>query len=101
MNSIYEIWLINNLCLWAVFASFKEGMIFGKLGEWIEKKLGEYWSKPLIGCPVCMPSIYGSIGFLIFITNPLYIWPVYVVTMVGANYIISQLISKHVTIEQE
>ena len=99
--SIYEIWLINNLCLWAVYASFKQGMIFGGLGEKIEEKVGEYWSKPLVTCPVCMPTVWAIPVYFILLPAEWYYFILYHLTMVGFNYIVSQLISKHITIEQE
>jgi hypothetical protein len=99
--SVYEIWTINNLCLWAVYASFKPGMIFGNLGDKIEETLGEYWSKPVISCPVCMPTMWAIPVYLILLPGPWYLFILYHLTMVGFNYILSQLISKHITVEQE
>jgi hypothetical protein len=101
MKTIYEIWLINNLCLWAVYASFKPGMIFGDLGEKIEERVGEYWYKPLFGCPVCMPTVWAIPVYFILLPAEWYYFIFYHLTMVGFNYIVSQLISKHITVEQE
>lgn len=126
-----EIWLLNILIIWAVYASMTEGMIFENIDRGIRAYLYQrvkpeiyyimgsylqsphhyrrwkkstdsvdYWLKPLYKCGVCMPSIWGSAVFLIFVDQPLYFWPIYVITMVGANYIISQAISKHITIDQ-
>src|SRR6187399_712 len=134
-----EIWLINDLIIWAVYASMTEGMIFENIDRGIraylyqrvkppilrtEKDMDnvylivdedlhhyrrwkkatdtvDYWLKPLYKCPICQPSVWGSAGFLIFVDQPLYFWPIYVISMVGANYIISQAISKHITIDSE
>ena len=98
---IYEIWFINNLCLWAIYASFKPGMIFGNLGDWIEEKLGEYWSKPVISCPVCMPTLWAIPVYFILLPAPWYFFIIYHLSMVGFNYIISQLISKHIDVTLE
>ncbi len=133
---IHELFLINLLCIWAIFASFREGMIFGWLREWIEDRLksfylakvsvkysyqdlgiGEiirmaeekaeekvdYYLKPVFGCPVCMPSLWASPVYLIaslsgFISYPWYLFPIYVLSMVGLNYLLSQLISKEVDV---
>ena len=100
-REVFEIWLINNLCLWAVYASFKPGMIFGNWGDKIEDRLGEYWSKPVVSCPVCMPTLWAVPVFFIFVALPWYFVFIYHLTMVGFNYILSQLISKHITVEQE
>lgn len=124
-----EIWVINDLIIWAVYASMTEGMIFENIDRGIRAYLYQrvkpeiyyeltlikeknhyrrwkkktdsvdYWLKPFYKCAICMPSIWGSAGFLIFVDQPLYFWPIYVISMVGANYIISQAISKHITID--
>lgn len=101
MGSAYEIWLINNLILWAVYASFKKDMIFGKQGDVIEEKIGEYWSKPVISCPVCMPTLWALPVYFILLPAPWYYFWVYHLTMVGFNYILSQLISKHISVTVE
>lgn len=130
MEEIVQLWVINDLIIWAVYASFSENMIFENIDRGIRAYLYQrvkphvwpkgvnyfemshyrrwkkgvdsvdYWLKPLYKCAVCMPSVWASTGFLIFADQPLYFWPVYVITMVGANYIISQLISKHISIDQ-
>lgn len=41
------------------------GMIFEKPGKWIEDRLGEYWSKPVIGCPICMTPWWGSLIYAV------------------------------------
>ena len=40
------------------FATY-EGQILHGPKLWCEKVLGEYWAKPVLGCPYCMPSIHG------------------------------------------
>jgi hypothetical protein len=37
-----------------------EGMIFEKVGAFTERVLGEYWNKPVLGCPICMTPWWGS-----------------------------------------
>jgi len=126
-----ETWVINDLIIWAIYASMTEGMIFENIDRGIRAYLYQrvkpeiwpegvnyftvshyrrwknatesvdYWLKPFYKCAICMPSIWGSAGFLIFVDQPLYFWPIYVISMVGANYIISQAISKHITIDSE
>jgi hypothetical protein len=104
---IYEIWLINLLIIWGVYASFKPDMIFEQLDRRIRaylywrtrnKERIDYWLKPFYKCPICMPSVWGSTGFFLTIDRPLYLWPIYVVSMVGFNYIVSQLISKQIEV---
>ena len=52
-----------SLGIWCIHILFQKDMIFEKAGNWIEKKLGEYWSKPVVSCPICMSSVWGLIGF--------------------------------------
>lgn len=108
MSSIYQIWLINSLIIWGVYASFKPDMIFEKLDRklraflyWKTRNIDrvDYWLKPFYKCPICMPSIWGSIGFFLFTPASITIWPFYIVSMVGFNYILAQLISKKVEVE--
>ncbi len=58
--------IIISLIAYAVNVLFQEGMIFGKVGYWIENKLPMWIYKPLIGCTVCMSPYYGIayIGFM-------------------------------------
>jgi hypothetical protein len=43
--------------------SFSKDMIFDKPAEWISKKLGPWWSKPIVGCIKCMSSFWGGVTF--------------------------------------
>ena len=47
-------------------ATFWPGMIFEKVGTFFENLLGEYWSKPVTGCNICMTPYYGTILYLAF-----------------------------------
>lgn len=74
-------------------------MIFEKQGKWIEDKLGEYWSKPVISCPVCMSSVYGFIGFFVIryffdVHLPLKQLIPFILCLCGMNTIISKLTNK-------
>lgn len=95
-----------SLGIWCIHISFQEDMIFEKQGTWIENKLGKYWSKPVISCPVCMPSIWGVIGFFAiryFFNVDLPIKQIipFVFCLCGLNTIISKLVSKERVIVEE
>lgn len=107
MQLIYQIWLINSLIIWGVYASFKPDMIFEKIDRklrawlyWKTRNIDrvDYWLKPFYKCPICMPSVFGSITYFSFVSHNPFIWPVYVVSMVGFNYILAQLISKQIEV---
>jgi hypothetical protein len=40
-------------------------MILNGYGNFIEKRLGAYWSKPFFRCPACMVSVYWIIPVII------------------------------------
>lgn len=87
------------LSIWCVHILFQEDMIFEKQGEWITKKLGEYWSKPLINCPICQSSVWGFIGFFAIryffdVNLPLKQLIPFIFSLCGMNTIISKLTSK-------
>jgi hypothetical protein len=46
-------------------------MVFEKLGDWIESKVGEFWAKPMGKCYVCATFWMG--GIIALIVG----WPVY------------------------
>jgi len=86
--------ILNALFIWGWHVLFNEGMILGKLGEWMTEKLPEWLHKPLFSCPACQSSIYGTIGFFMFVREELYIWPIYCVCLCGLNYLLAKLTSK-------
>src|SRR6187455_3310443 len=94
------------LGIWAIHIIFQKDMIFEKQGDWIEKKVGEYWSKPLVHCPICMSSVWGTIGFFAIryffnIDLPLKQFLPFIFCLCGLNTIISKLINKERIIVDE
>jgi len=88
-----------SLGIWAIHIIFQKDQIFEKQGKWITEKLGEYWSKPLINCSICMSSVWGLIGFFAirFFFNvdlPYKQIVPFVFCLCGLNTIISKLVSK-------
>lgn len=79
--------------VWAVYITMQEGMIFEKLGNWLEDKIkSEYWSKPVYSCVVCMSFWHGLyVYWLVFG----YSWMNCLITIIGAvglNAVITKLI---------
>jgi hypothetical protein len=87
------------LTIWGVHILFQEDHLLEKPGDWITLKLGEYWSKPLINCPICMSSFHGLIGFLaikLFFNIDLpykQIFP-FIFCLCGLNTLLSKLTTK-------
>lgn len=55
--------VIIALIVYFLKATFWKGMIFERVGKWIEAKIGKKWSKPITGCPVCMVPYWGAIFY--------------------------------------
>lgn len=93
------------LGIWAIHILFQEDNALEKLGDWITEKIGEYWSKPIINCPVCMSSFWGTIGFFAIryffgVDLPVRQFIPFVLCLCGLNTIISKAVSKHHIIEE-
>lgn len=54
------------LIVYFIKATTWPGMIFEKVGVWAEDTFGEYWNKPILGCPVCMTPWWGTALYLFF-----------------------------------
>lgn len=82
--------LILSALIWGLACLFTEGMIFGWIGSRIENMDDRYkWLlKPIILCPPCMSSVWGSVAAL-YLGYDISHWLVLVFTTVGLNYIIA------------
>jgi hypothetical protein len=49
-------------------------------------------AKPLLLCPICMSSVWGSIFFLCYNYNYYLYLPIYIICLAGFQYIIYKLI---------
>lgn len=92
--NILVIFFINILVIYGVYAAFSEGMILYplkvKLNAWIGKR-----AKPIYSCPICMSSVWGTIGFIFlnhFYGVEWWYLPVYVLALAGAIFLIIQFI---------
>lgn len=95
-----------SLGIWAIHILFQENHLFEKPGDWIEEKLGEKWSKPVVHCPICMSSVWGIIGFFAIryffgVDLPLKQLIPFVFCLCGLNTIISKLTNKERVIVEE
>jgi len=89
------IWLINLLVIWGLQYSFEPNEIFGGIAgagrRFLTPKGLAWMNKPLFDCVMCMSSFW-SIPFYIhavlFHDYDWYYWPVYVLSLAGASFII-------------
>lgn len=94
------------LTIWCIHILFQEGHLLYKQGKLITATLGEYWSKPLINCPICMSSFWGTIGFFALdyvfgVHLPWRQFIPFIFSLCGLNTIISKLTSKERIIVDE
>ena len=110
-----ELIVINSLIIWGVFTSIQDGMIFGKVGNWIRgnheiileqhpsgnkrirmaDNLPSWIKKPLATCPICMSSVYGTPVFWFMYLNDyiqynyiIIFYICYIFAIAGLNYLI-------------
>ena len=86
--------IINSAFIFGINALFHSGMILGQIGDRIRKfskrvSKTEYFpngwiDKPLVSCPACMASLYGTVGFF-FTPIDIYLLPVYIIALAGLN----------------
>lgn len=87
------------LGIWGIHIIFQEDQILENAGKWITEKLGEWWSKPLINCPVCQSSFWGLIGFFAIryffnVDLPLKQLIPFIFCLCGLNTLLSKLVTK-------
>jgi hypothetical protein len=86
-----------SLFIWGIKCLFSEGFIF-----YFDKSHWPSWvKKPLLTCPPCMSSVYGTLWFLYMETGGVMAWVQFCVMLCGLNYFITQLISKERIIIEE
>ena len=74
--------------------------ILGWFHRWLRSRIGVFWTKPVIGCPVCMASLHTSYIYAIvsiLISVPWYvavaIYPAYVCVVSATVGIINRIIN--------
>lgn len=77
---------INLFLIVGIWKLFQKGEALGSTGDWLYEKLGDYWSKPMLTCPPCMASIYGTIFFFssrLYELLPWWTWPLHCLALCG------------------
>lgn len=78
-----------------VYAVFSKGMLLGFVSNWLEKhEINKNVLKPLIWCPTCMSSVWGTLFFCLALAGQigLFWWLPFVIMVAGINFVISQVI---------
>lgn len=85
---IISLWVIGYCC------TFWEGMIFERIGLWLETRLPEWIQKPLYACFICACFWWGSALYWLVWGNSWKEWAIVVIAAMGLNAAISKLIPK-------
>jgi hypothetical protein len=89
--SLIPLIVIIALWCWGFYNAFREGQIFGMTGDWMRANVRERWLKPIIGCPVCMPSIHGAILYLMISSEFYFVsLAILIVCASGLNFVIKE-----------
>jgi len=83
--------LICSLVTWGVNGLIQEGRLLHNIGYLLEDAQPgvRWWFKPLVLCPQCMASVYGT-AYSLLIGSSVTEWLLLVFAVSGLNYIISE-----------
>lgn len=79
---------------WGFHNAFRDGEIFGVVGNWLRAHLPAAVLDPTIECPICMASIHGTTWFLLLHEWYFLPWIMFIVAVSGFNYVIHILSDK-------
>ncbi len=83
--------LIIAFVIYGYTATFREGHIFEKIGDWMEDKFPEWINKPLWQCPICCSFWYGTAIYFVFNFGIWYHWPLVIIGAMGVNALIVKI----------
>lgn len=58
-----QLLVLNLFLIMGIWKLLQKDMLLGSFGDWMFKKLGKFYSKPVFDCPPCMSSIWGTAFF--------------------------------------
>lgn len=98
--------MIEKIIIIALFTigyccTFWPGMIFEKIGDWLEIHLPEWLNKPLWKCYICACFWLGTLLYWVFWHGAFGEYILTVIPAMGLNAVISELTNKPEEIETE
>lgn len=70
--------------IWGLNYACKSDEVFGKPADWMRKNVTKWINTPLFDCPYCMPSVWGTGSFVLFLWGyPWYLWIIFVFCLTG------------------
>lgn len=94
MSHYFQLLFLNLLLIFGIWKLFQVDEVFGKAGDWMTKRIGDHWVKPLFDCPACMSSVWGTLFFFgagMYQWLPWYAWPFHCLVLCGAATIVTFL----------
>lgn len=87
------IFIVNALVILGIYNAFSPGQAFGFIRKFILHNAGNAEiaieiTKPIYGCFVCMPSLWGTAAYLLYSPYPWYYFPIYVFALSGFMFLI-------------
>lgn len=83
--------VIIALLVIAVWATFLDGMIFGKIGNYVVDKFPKWLSKPLVDCVICQTMWWGSTAYWLIWGESGKEWLIVVIAAMGFNTIFAKM----------
>jgi len=84
---------LSSFLIFGIHVLFRDNMILDQLRTNTFDHLPDLITKPLIGCPACMASLWGTFYYISFISNAWPEWIMFCVMLSGLNWIINGLIT--------
>lgn len=84
--------LTISLCTIGYCCTFWQGMIFERIGDWLELSLPEWINKPLWQCYICCCMWFGSLVYWVLFGDSITQWLVCCIGAMGVNAITNELI---------
>lgn len=80
--------LIAVAWIWGFEYTFKDGEIFGPIGNYLRARVNEWYLKPLFECKYCMASVHGTLMFVILLWGyPWWMWIIFCFCCCGTTAI--------------
>lgn len=83
--------ILTSLFVFGYCCIFWEGMIFEKVGNWLDDRLPEWLAKPLYQCFICACFWWGSLLYWLVWGGSVKEWFIVVVSAMGLNAVLSKL----------
>jgi hypothetical protein len=81
---------VHAFAIMGIYGLLSDGMLLGKVGNFIRLKAGAFWSKPLCDCPPCMASVWGFLPMFAYVGWDWILIP-YTLSLSGLLYVFARI----------